>query len=118
MSSPYASPDSNLDAQHSDALWDDLVTFDGYEYYARKCRGLHAGQTRFAGFNFAALFFGPLWFVYHRMYGFALLALIAPVPIVFLVAALGGNGLSVWAADVAFRILVGFAANALYYHRA
>ena len=118
MSSIYAAPDSNLDAQRPDALWNDLVVFAGYDYYARKWRALHAGQSRFAGFNFAALFFGPLWFVYRKMYSFALLALLAPVPIVFLVVALDGQQWVAEIADAAFRILVGAAANVLYYHHA
>ena len=41
---------------------------DAADDYLKKWIGLRSGGSRFAGFNFVALFFGPAWYLYRKMY--------------------------------------------------
>ena len=118
IASLYATPESDVEPQSNEALWNDLVVFAGDPSYAKKWRALHTGRSSMAGFNFPAFFFGLLWYVYRRMYLYGVAILIAPWVIGAVVLGLGGRESLLNVLSLTFAILSGFIANPIYYYHA
>jgi hypothetical protein len=132
--SPYRAPDSNLSkALDPDAEVLGLFVGAGspasVTYYLRKWEGLRRGTSKWAGVNWAALFFGPVWCFYRRLFWlggliYALELLVANL-VVLVLAALGQSfdtSGSISPVMVPILLLVRvfgcLAANVIYYRRA
>ncbi len=105
----------------------DLAAFAGTSDYLEQWAGLMSGESRFAGFNWAAFFFTGFWFAYRKMYLWAGGIVAAGIVLEFVLAfavvmfdATNVNLVFLWLllSIVLLRLPLGFAANVLYYRRA
>lgn len=67
---PYQPPAASVNESNMVMDYELFLTFTGKKskYYQKKWHLLQHGEIKSAGFNLAAMLYGPLWFLYRRMY--------------------------------------------------
>lgn len=75
---PYTPPSADLSdesaAKDGGISLSELQAFTGKCSYPAKLKQFHDGETRLAGFNYWAAFFGTNWFVFRKLYFAACIA--------------------------------------------
>lgn len=126
MRNLYEAPGSNVQPRPDR---DGLRAFTGTDKYLDKWSGLIEGSSRFAGFNWAAFFFGTLWFVYRKLYIWAIvvfLVSLATADLLAFVLLLVAPETSLPAVGIAtvlgefllIRLPAGLFANVIYFRKA
>ena len=83
------------------------------KYYKEKFDQINPKKP-FVGFNFGAFIFGPMWFLYRKMYAYASIyvAFIFVIQMVFLIFELNTSGTN--GGSIGLAVAIGILANGIY----